>query len=85
MSCCGKARRMFGSTSTASAPRPAPLSAPTSTLRFAVIFEYAGRTGLTATGPVSGKHYRFDSPGARLQVDPRDRPGLAKVPTLRQV
>lgn len=50
-----------------------------------VCFEYTGRTGLTAIGPVSGKRYRFDYPGARAFVDLRDRLALAVVPHLRQV
>jgi hypothetical protein len=41
-----------------------------------VQFEYVGRTALTAVGPVSGKRYRFDHPGAVIVVDSRDRPGL---------
>jgi hypothetical protein len=35
-------------------------------------------------GPVSGKVYRFDGPGACLEVDPRDRMSLAAVPNLRR-
>jgi hypothetical protein len=50
-----------------------------------VQFEYFGKTALTAIGPISGKRYRFDRPGAVVPVDPRDRPGLARVPGLRLV
>jgi hypothetical protein len=50
-----------------------------------VCFEYVGGTGLTVTGGVSGQRYRFDAPGARVVVDPRDRPSMALVPVLRQV
>jgi len=53
--------------------------------RFVVCFEYGGRTSLTAIGGVTGRHYRFSQPGARVIVDPRDRPSLASVPNLRQV
>ena len=84
MSCCGKARQTVGG-----APprfsRARSTTSPLRTLRYSVIFEYTGRTGLTAIGAVSGNRYRFDIPGARVRVDPRDRPGLAKVPSLRQI
>jgi hypothetical protein len=49
------------------------------------MFEYMGRTALTAIGAITGARYRFDRPGARLRVDPRDRPALARVPVLRPV
>jgi hypothetical protein len=50
----------------------------------AVVFEYVGKTALTAIGPVSGRHYRFSRPGAILEVDPRDSASLAAVPNLRK-
>jgi hypothetical protein len=50
----------------------------------AVVFEYVGKTALTAIGPVSGRHYRFSRPGAILEVDPRDGASLAAVPSLRK-
>ena len=56
-----------------------------SSVTFVVQFEYTGRTGLTVIGAVSGRRYRFDESGARVIVDPRDRPSLARVPKLRQV
>jgi hypothetical protein len=58
---------------------------PVAARQFVVCFEYVGPTGLTAIGGVSGRRYRFDRPGARVIVDPRDRPSLAAVPNLRQV
>lgn len=88
MSCCGKQREQFYGTvqthkafesveSTFQQPRP---------IRYSMVyFEYIGKTGLTVLGPITGKHYRFDRPGARVAVDPRDRPSLAAVPRLRQV
>jgi len=48
-------------------------------------FEYVGRTGATVVGPVSGVTYRFSGAGSRRRVDPRDRPGLARVPVLKHV
>jgi hypothetical protein len=53
-------------------------------LFFEITFEYTGQTALTVVGPVSGRRYRFEQPGSRLVVDPRDRPGLTMNPKLRQ-
>jgi hypothetical protein len=78
MPCCGGARQRLGPIMSPPAPGPAAR-------RFAIEFEYAGPTALTVTGPVSGRRYRFDRPGARLAIDPRDRPSLARVPKLREV
>lgn len=49
-----------------------------------VAFEYAGATGLTAVGAITGRRYRFDRPGAAVDVDLRDAPSLAGVPQLRR-
>jgi len=49
----------------------------------AFVFEYFGATGMTVIGPVTGRSYRFDRPGAKLAVDPRDAPGLGAVPNVR--
>jgi len=48
-----------------------------------ILFEYLGRTGLTVVSPATGKRYRFDSPGAKVAVDPRDRSILLHVPNLK--
>ncbi len=53
--------------------------------RATVNFQYTGRTGLTAVGPVTGMQYRFDGPGAILPVDAREWRSLAAVPNLRRV
>jgi len=53
--------------------------------RYSVYFEYVGQTGLTVFGSATNKKYRFEGPGSRVEVDPRDRPSLAKVPNLREV
>jgi hypothetical protein len=51
----------------------------------AITFEYVGQTGLTARGGVTGAVYRFDRPGARVAVDPRDLRSLLAVPVVRRV
>ena len=50
-----------------------------------VYFVYVGNTAMTVRGPVSGIEYRFASPGARVEVDARDRVLLASIRQLRLV
>lgn len=88
MSCCGRQTSNF--TAPATPHRPASphangSAAPPQARQTHVYFEYAGQTGLTVTGPVSGKRYRFDRPGARLAVEPVDKPAIERVPHLRRV
>ncbi len=49
------------------------------------MFEYVGESGLTTVSPVTGARYRFERPGARLAVDPRDAKWLSQAPNLRVV
>ena len=79
MSCCGRQREQFLAT------RQAPLQASDRQRQPAFRFEYVGTTGLTVTGPLTGKRYRFDGYGSRVVIDPRDVPSMATVPHLRRV
>lgn len=88
MGCCGKKVEQFragapslppGKTARLAGPRVVPA------VYDRAIFEYIGNTGMTVVGPASGKRYRFERPGARLEVDLRDRRALAAVPHLRQM
>lgn len=80
--CCGNSRgssvrgvpAMQGPRTTPSVARPAGLT-----------FEYVGRTALAVSGPVTGRQYRFDRPGARLEVDPRDSASVGAIPVLKRV
>jgi hypothetical protein len=49
-----------------------------------VTLENVGSAGLNVRGPVSGTIYRFDRPGTRLAVDPRDLILLASLRQLRR-
>ena len=82
MSCCGSARQGLGAAMGSSV---AVAAAATPPRRTTIEFEYIGQTGLTVHGPASGRRYRFEGNGASLIIDPRDRPALARVPTLRQL
>jgi hypothetical protein len=81
--CCGQQRQQHRIASSAHLmiPRAAGSSRPSATVKF----EYAGRTGLTVVGRVSGKTYRFERPGFYVAVDARDAGSLAAVPNLKQV
>ncbi len=79
--CCGKARMQMKTNRTVA--NPARQTPPPASAR--VPFEYAGHTGMTVVGPVSGAVYRFDQPGARVEVDARDRALLASIRQLKQV
>src|SRR5262249_27592609 len=48
-------------------------------------FEYTGATALTVEGPMTGKRYRWNGPGAIVTVDLLDRRAVATVPHLREV
>ncbi len=88
MSCCGSQRNQFQAIRLPSPPSSQVANSPPVTApvhRFVIRFEYIGQTGLTVIGGVTGQRYRFDRPGARVIVDPRDRPSLVAVPNLRQV
>jgi hypothetical protein len=50
-----------------------------------VPFINVGNAGMTVRGPISGIEYRFDQPGTRIEVDPRDLILLASIRQLRQV
>ncbi len=88
MSCCGSQRTQFQA-DRRSLPQSSPVAKSqgftTPPRRFVICFEYVGQTGMTAIGGATGWCYRFDRPGARVIVDPRDRPSLAAVPNLRQI
>jgi hypothetical protein len=85
MPCCGQQKTDFGFSPQAVKTRPSTNAGGSSGYRYSVYFEYVGNTGLTVFGSATNKKYRFNGPGSRVQVDPRDRPSLAKVPNLREV
>jgi len=80
--CCGRSSGQYGRGASSirglrtvgEAARPTGLA-----------FEYFGKTGLVVAGAVTGRRYRFDRPGSRLEVDPRDVASVAAVPVLRRV
>jgi len=87
--CCGKTRTQFrGTIPNLRPPSLGPMVTgpqPQFSRHAGATFEYIGKTRLTVTGPVTGRQYLFDSPGAQVEVDLRDRASVAAVPVLRQV
>lgn len=82
--CCG--RPMHALVPQAMAPQVRASAAPlTATARpNPVRFEYTGRTALTVVSPLTGRKYRFAEPGAKVEVDARDRSWIAFVPHVRR-
>jgi hypothetical protein len=89
--CCGKNRvqqRTGTSISTSIRQDPGIRTGNAEGLNAAqapVYFAYVGSTGLTVNGPVTGNRYRFDRPGARVRVNPRDQVLLASIRQLKRV
>jgi hypothetical protein len=86
MSCCGQKRVQQRRSSSAfvhelAAPRNSTGRLPMG----ATYFEYIGETAVTVVGNVTGRQYRFATPGVPVMVDARDRWSLARVPLLREV
>ena len=90
MACCGEKRRQFAQARSLSrATRPeqgwSTAKREPSPRRSLVYFEYVGKTGMTVSGPVTSKRYRFNGNGAVVAVDVRDAPSLRTVPRLKQL
>ena len=88
MACCGSQRTQFQAT-TPSLPQSSPVVNSPAVMaparQLVVCFEYVGHSRMTVIGGATGRRYRFDRPGARVIVDPRDRPSLAAILHLREV
>ena len=50
-----------------------------------VLYEYTGKTALTIVGNVTRKHYRFNYPGDKQNIDSRDSRSMTTVPVLKKV
>ncbi len=81
--CCGNKRtQMRIEAEQAVASKNAQIHSATAP-RTAVPFVNSGGAGMTVIGPVSGRQYHFDHPGAQVKIDPRDRALLAKMRQIR--
>jgi hypothetical protein len=50
-----------------------------------MLFEYKGETGLTVTGTITGKQYRFPRNGDIQWIDHRDAGGMMAVTVLKKL
>ncbi len=85
--CCGSKRQSFLVNRPLSGARPSNFEAGTERIAApaAVFFLNVGQAGLTTVGRATGRRYRFDAPGSRVGVDPRDAQSMAMVPSLKRV
>ena len=76
MSCCGGRRGEWipPSFPVTSATDAAPAESPRTVEAESILFEYTGQRGLRVRGTITGRSYRFDSPGAQVAVNRRDAP-----------
>lgn len=80
MACCGQRRAMVSSNGRLADAGPARRAVSRE-----AVYQYTGSTGMTVLGSASGKIYRFDRPGTRVQIDPRDVAAMAGLPDLRRL
>ena len=80
MACCGQAR----SNVTQGTAIPGSSAAGGSAVAENPVFVYVGETAMTVVGSGTGRIYRFEHPGARQQVDPRDARSFAAVPKVKR-
>ena len=78
MPCCGNGRRLL-----VQYPQQHPGTVRINRAVYdTALFQYTGRTRLTAIGAGTRTLYRFDGPGSRAIVDGRDVASLAAIPLL---
>ena len=86
MACCGGARKqVYANNAITDAKDESGAGGIRAVPQTVVSFEYVGERGLTVAGPITRRRYRFESPGARVEVDARDAPSFVAVPNLRRV
>lgn len=83
MSCCGR-RPPIPASIQPGRPAPGMTPMPLPVRAADVPFVYTGATRLVADGPVTHRRYRFEQPGAQVDVDARDAPSFAAIPNLRR-
>ncbi len=89
--CCGAKRQSVSKPTVTRRMSPKPMArAHPEALRMGsttplktVTFEYVGLSSLTAVSPITGKRYVFSRPGAKVEVDGRDRQALASHSGLK--
>jgi hypothetical protein len=88
MGCCGKKRQALNRAKerqpvkTGPVDRSNPVPPKTVEPESEIVFGYAGSTGLSIRGPISGQLYEFRVTGRNVKVDARDAPYLQKISQL---
>lgn len=82
--CCGNKRNEHAGRSSSPNYSSHPSVHPSRTTSD-VYFEYTGETGLTVTGSITGKKYRFSGKGDMQLIDYNDSSGMMGVPVLKRV
>ena len=82
---CGNKRTQLAGQHFANQDKRDPIQSPAQKMWPDIKFIYAGQSALTVTGTVTGKSYRFNSPGTPLPVDFRDAPSMMMVPVLTRM
>ena len=83
MSCCGNKRNEYARN--LSPGYVSPSRATQVKMSEDIAFEYTGQTGLTVTGNITSKKYRFSGKGDMQLIDHRDAGGMMAIPALRKV
>lgn len=88
--CCGKNRAAARAAVIAAGASTSPtgerrVAASDSGRLSVIMFELVRGNATMVRGPASGRVYRFERIGDRVQVDPRDRPALLSHAELRWV
>jgi hypothetical protein len=82
---CGNKRNEFTTQSPAGSASKQPIHIPTQKMSPDINFMYTGQSALTVTGRITGKQYRFSTPGDRQLVDYRDASSMLMVPVLKRI
>ncbi len=82
---CGKKRTGFKQQSPVVAKSYSNNSQQPTGKKDTVLFKYTGKTGLTITGSITRKNYRFNFPGDVQQIELSDAQGMNSVPVLQRI
>ncbi len=82
---CGNQRSQLGGQHFSSQDKREPLATQVQKMWPDIKFMYTGQSALSVTGTITGKSYRFNSPGTQQPVDFRDAPSMMMVPVLKRV
>jgi hypothetical protein len=82
---CGKKRSELKQQPPAFNPDVQSKTQPVIQKKDAVLFRYTGNTGLTITGSITRKSYRFNFPGDVKAVEVSDANGMDGVVVLKRI